>query len=85
MDLDLKFTGERSMVTLHEDIAIDETSQSTTNERSNPVDPVVVEVAAGDGWPERASRIHGPTGEWAGGQDVGSNNEPNGNGGNGAQ
>lgn len=65
-------------------IAIDEPGKPTANERNNPVDPVFLEVAAGNRRPEGTGRVHGSAGEWVGGQDVGTNNETNGNGCNGA-
>jgi len=39
-----KITSQRYMVRGHEDIAIDDTSQTTTNKRSKPIDPVVMVV-----------------------------------------
>lgn len=73
------------MFRVHEHIAIDEPRKAAANERANPVDPVVLKVAAGNGRPEGTGRVHGSTGEWAGGQDVGTDNETDGNGCNGAQ
>uniref|UniRef100_A0A7C8YVZ0 Uncharacterized protein n=1 Tax=Opuntia streptacantha TaxID=393608 RepID=A0A7C8YVZ0_OPUST len=72
------------MVMLHEDIGVDEASQATTNERADPVDPVVMEVTAGDCGSKGPGWVHGPTGEWTSCQDVGPNNEPNSHGGNDA-
>lgn len=74
------FTGQRNVLIVNEDIAVDETSEATADQGSNPVDPVAVVVAADHGGAKGASRVHWPTGEWSGGQDIGSDDKSNGDG-----
>lgn len=69
----------------HEHVAVDEIGQAAADQRSDPVDPVAVEVAADDGGAEGASGVHGSAGEWASIKDVGADDEPDDDGGNYAE
>ena len=60
--------------------SVNEASKPTADKRSQPVDPVARVVAADDGRTEGPSRVHGSSGEWACGQDIGSDDETNGDG-----
>lgn len=66
-------------------VAVDDAGQPAADEWTHPVDPVAGEVTACNGGAKGAGRVHGAAGEWAGGQDVGTNDETNGDGGDGAQ
>jgi len=62
----------------HEDISVDKSGKSTTDEWSNPVDPVTREVSGSNSWSKGTCWVHGSTGEWTGGEDVGTNDKTNG-------
>jgi hypothetical protein len=64
----------------HVDVPVDESGESAADEGSHPVDPDVGEVAAGDGGSEGARRVHGAAGEGAGDEDVGADDESDGDG-----
>lgn len=73
------------MLVVDVDVAVDEAGQSTADEWAHPVDPVAGEVTGSDGGAEGAGGVHWTAGEWAGGQDVGTHDEADGDGGNGAE
>ena len=54
------------MVTAHVDVSVHDASEAAADERADPVDPDVGEVAAGHGGAEGASRVHGPAREGPG-------------------
>jgi hypothetical protein len=73
------------VVAAHVDVAVDEAGESSADERAGPVDPDVGEVAAGHGGAEGARRVHGAAGEGAGDEDVGADDEADGDGRDGAE
>lgn len=77
--------GDGGVVATHVDVPVDDAGKAAANERADPIDPDVGEVAAGHGGAEGAGRIHGPAGEGAGDEDVGANDEADGDGGDGAK
>jgi hypothetical protein len=68
-----------------EHVAVDEPGQAAADEGADPVDPVAGEVAGRHGGAERAGRVHGAAAEGAGGQDVGADDEADGDGRDGAE
>lgn len=77
-------SGNR-IITSNENIGIDKPSESTADERAKPIDPMAGEITAGDGWTEGSSWVHGSTAEWAGSEDVGADDEADGDWGDGAE
>ena len=77
--------GDGGVVAAHVDVPVDDASEAAADERADPVDPDVGEVAAGHGGAEGAGRVHGPAGEGAGDEDVGADDESDGDGGDGAE
>src|SRR5579859_4522138 len=59
-----------------EDVAIRETAQGGADERTDPVDVPVVEVARYHGWSEVTRGVHGCPGERSADEDVGRDDEP---------
>lgn len=77
--------GQGWVVRVNEDVAIDKPSNATTNQWTNPVDPVAPEVTANHGRSKWTCRVHWSAREWSGRQDVCSDYETNGNGSNCSQ
>jgi len=77
--------GELLVGVADEDDLVDNTSESTTNERANPVDPVVGPGPANNGRAECDGGVHCCSGEGPTQQNVGANDETNGDGGDGSQ
>lgn len=73
------------MLVLKVEAGVDDTGKAASYEWADPVDPVSGEVTGGDGGSEGAGGVHGSTGEWAGSQDVSTDDETDGDGSNGAQ
>jgi hypothetical protein len=69
----------------NEDVAVDEASEAAADERADPVDPVSGEVARGDGGAEGAGGVHGAAAEGPRGEDVGADDEADGDGRDGAE
>jgi len=67
------------------DNLVNKASDSTTDERPGPVDPVVGPGPAHDSRPKCHSRVHGCSGEGPTQQNVSANNETNGDGSNNSQ
>ena len=74
------FRGGNWAVGPNKDVPIYKPSKASADEWAHPVDPVLGEVSADNGWAEGAGRVHGPAAEWAGREDVGSDNKPDGDG-----
>jgi len=77
--------GDGGVVAAHVDVPVHDASEAAADERADPVDPDVGEVAAGHGGAEGASRVHGPAGEGPGYEDVGADDEADGDGSDGAE
>lgn len=77
--------GEWLVLVLQVEDGVDDSGEAASDEWAHPVDPVTGEVAGGDCGSEGAGGVHGSTGEWAGGQDVGTDDETDGYGSDGAQ
>lgn len=73
------------MLVLHVEAWVDDPGKAAADEWAHPVDPVAGEVAGGNCRSEWAGGVHGSTGERAGGQDVGTDDETDGDGSDGAQ
>lgn len=68
-----------------EDDLVDDSGDATTDERADPVDPVVFPGPANNGRSECDGRVHGCSGEGPTQQNVSANDETNGDGSNGSQ
>lgn len=70
-------SGEQLLVAVlvDEDKLVDESSESTTDKRTSPVDPVVGPRPAHDGWSKSHGWVHGGSAESSTGEDVSSNDE----------
>ncbi|WVZ80436.1 hypothetical protein U9M48_027909 [Paspalum notatum var. saurae] len=77
--------GDGGVFTAHVDVPVDDAGEATADERADPVDPDVGEVAAGHGGAKGAGRVHGAAGEGASHKDVGADDEADGDGGDGAE
>jgi hypothetical protein len=77
--------GHRYVARVDECKCVYQTGKATTDQWTNNVDPEAREVSTGDSRAEGAGWVHGPTREGASSKDIGTDNESNSQGGDGAE
>ncbi|KAL5145110.1 putative lactoylglutathione lyase, chloroplastic [Glycine soja] len=70
-------TRKWNMRSVNEESLIDETSKATTNERPNPVNPMISPVASNQSRPKRSCGVHRSSGVSPTSEDVGPHYKPN--------
>jgi len=71
----LLVVSDWDMWTVNEDILVDETGESTTDQRSNPIYPMVSPVSRDQSGTKRPGGVHGGARKGTSCKDVGSNDK----------